>query len=85
LIIDDNPDITLTFKEGLEAENKKRENNNIFFEVFAYSDPVLALSEFKPDNYDLMLIDINMSKMSVMQGLWRLMLTQRCALCPLAS
>jgi hypothetical protein len=30
LIIDDNPDITLTFKEGLEAENKKRENNNIF-------------------------------------------------------
>ncbi len=64
LIIDDNPDITLTFKEGLEAENKKRENNNIFFEVFAYSDPVLALSEFKPDNYDLMLIDINMSKMS---------------------
>ena len=49
LIIDDNPDITLTFKKGLEAENnKKSENNNIFFEVFAYNDPILALSEFKP-------------------------------------
>ena len=65
MIIDDNPDITLTFKKGLEAENnKKSENNNIFFEVFAYSDPILALSEFKPDYYDLMLIDINMPKMS---------------------
>ena len=43
LIIDDNPDITLTFKKGLEAENnKKSENNNIFFEVFAYSDPIFV-------------------------------------------
>jgi DNA-binding response OmpR family regulator len=65
LIIDDNPDITLTFKEGLEAENnKKSENNNIFFEVFAYNDPILALSEFKPNYYDLMLIDIKMPKMN---------------------
>lgn len=64
LIIDDNPDITLTFKKGLEAENNKSENNNIFFEVFAYNDPILALSEFKPDYYDLMLIDINLPKMS---------------------
>jgi DNA-binding response OmpR family regulator len=65
LIIDDNPDITLVFKKGLEAENKKKsENNNIFFEVFAYSDPFLALSEFKPNFYDLILIDINMPKMN---------------------
>ena len=65
LIIDDNPDITLTFKKGLEAENNKTsENNNIFFEVSAYDDPILALSEFKPDYYDLMLIDINMPKMN---------------------
>jgi DNA-binding response OmpR family regulator len=65
LIIDDNPDITLVFKKGLEAENKKMsENNNIFFEVFAYSDPFLALSEFKPNFYDLILIDINMPKMN---------------------
>jgi DNA-binding response OmpR family regulator len=30
------------------------------FEVYAYNDPILALSEFKPHFYDLMLIDINM-------------------------
>jgi DNA-binding response OmpR family regulator len=65
LIIDDNPDIALTFKRGLEAENNnKSENNNIFFEVFAYNDPILALSEFKPNFYDLMLIDINMPEMN---------------------
>jgi DNA-binding response OmpR family regulator len=65
LIMDDNPDIALTFKKGLEAENnRKRYNDNIFFEVFTYNDPFLALSEFKPDFYDLMLIDINMPKMN---------------------
>ena len=65
LIIDDNPDIILTFKKGLESENnKKGQNNNIFFEVFAYNDPVLALSEFKPNLYDLMLVDINMPEMN---------------------
>ena len=30
------------------------------FEVYTYNDPILALSEFKPHFYDLMLIDINM-------------------------
>jgi DNA-binding response OmpR family regulator len=30
------------------------------FEVYTYNDPILALSEFKPYFYDLMLIDINM-------------------------
>jgi DNA-binding response OmpR family regulator len=65
LILDDDPDIVLTFKEGLEAENNKKcQNNNIFFEVFAYNDPILALSKFKPNLYDLMLIDINMPKMN---------------------
>ena len=65
LIIDDNPDITLTFKEGLEAENSKESNNdNVFFEVFTYTDPFLALSEFKPNLYDLMLVDINIPKMN---------------------
>ena len=49
----------------MEAENnRKRYNDNIFFEVFTYNDPFLALSEFKPDFYDLMLIDINMPKMN---------------------
>jgi CheY-like chemotaxis protein len=61
LILDDDPDITLTFKKGLEAENVK--SNDIFFEVNAYNDPLTALSEFKPHWYDLLLVDINMPKM----------------------
>jgi CheY-like chemotaxis protein len=65
LILDDDPDIILTFKKGLEAENnKKSQNNRIFFEVFAYNDPILALSKFKPNLYDLMLVDINMPKLN---------------------
>ena len=32
----------------------------MFFKVNSYNDPLLALSEFKPDLYDLILIDINM-------------------------
>lgn len=61
LIVDDDPDITLTFKKGLEAENEK--SSNLFFEVITYNDPINALSEFKPNLYDLLLVDINMPKM----------------------
>jgi DNA-binding response OmpR family regulator len=65
MILDDDPDITLTFKKALEAENNNvSENNDVFFDVFAFNDPILALSEFKPDYYDLMIIDINMPKMN---------------------
>jgi CheY-like chemotaxis protein len=60
LIVDDDPDITLTFKNGLEAENEK---SNIFFQVNTYNDPLIALSEFKPHFYDLLLVDVNMPKM----------------------
>jgi DNA-binding response OmpR family regulator len=63
LIVDDDPDITFTFKKGLEAENEKNGNNKVFFKVNSYNDPMLTLSEFKPDLYDLILIDINMPKM----------------------
>ena len=62
LIVDDDPDIIFTFKKGLEAENEKS-SNKVFFKVNSYDDPLLALSEFKPDLYDLILIDINMPKM----------------------
>lgn len=65
LVIDDDPDITLTFKKGLEAENNIESNNKkIFFKVYTYNDPLLALSQFKPNFYDLLLIDINMPKMN---------------------
>jgi CheY-like chemotaxis protein len=62
LIVDDEPDITLTFKQGLEAENSK-DSNKIFFDVKTYNDPFTALSEFKPHFYDLLLVDVNMPNM----------------------
>jgi CheY-like chemotaxis protein len=63
LIVDDHPDIILTFKKGLEAENEYS-SGKIFFQVYAYDDPLLALSEFKPNFYDLLLVDINMPKVN---------------------
>jgi DNA-binding response OmpR family regulator len=63
LLIDDNPDITLTFKNALEAENDKS-GNKIFLKVYTYNDTIKALEEFKPNFYDLLLIDINIPKMN---------------------
>jgi DNA-binding NtrC family response regulator len=40
LVVDDEVDITIVFKLGLEKAD---------FVVDAYTDPVLALSEYKPD------------------------------------
>jgi CheY-like chemotaxis protein len=56
LLVDDDPDITLAFKVGLEDDKS--------FEVYAYTDPLEALSSFKPHFYDLLLVDINMPKMN---------------------
>ena len=61
LIVDDNPDIVLTFKKAFEEANQIS-GKKISFHVDTYNDPLLALSEFKLDFYDLMLVDINMSK-----------------------
>jgi CheY-like chemotaxis protein len=63
LIIDDDTDIIFTFKKGLEAENSNK-NNKTFFKVYTYNDPLEALSQFKPNFYDLLLVDINMPKMN---------------------
>jgi CheY-like chemotaxis protein len=60
--VDDHPDIILTFKRGLEAENEYS-SSKIFFQVYAYDDPLLALSEFKPNFHDL-LVDVNMPKVN---------------------
>ena len=57
LVVDDDPDITLTFKVGLDNYyygGKKR------FEVYTYNDPLLVLIQFKPHFYDLLLTDIYM-------------------------
>ena len=55
LVVDDEPDINLTFKTGLEANG---------FIVDALSDPVLALSNFKPGVYDLLLLDVRMPQIN---------------------
>ena len=52
-LVDDDYDHTITFKVGLELEE---------FEVDAYNDSAIALSKFKPDYYDLLLIDVKMPK-----------------------
>jgi two-component system, OmpR family, response regulator ChvI len=55
LIVDDDPDITSAFDMVLEMNG---------FEVDAYTDPSLALSNFKPNSYGLALLDIRMPKMN---------------------
>ena len=52
LVIDDNPDIVLTLRVGLESDPT--------LQVFGFDNPVTALVEFKPNFYDLLLIDVNM-------------------------
>jgi signal transduction histidine kinase/CheY-like chemotaxis protein len=52
-LVDDDYDHTITFKMGLELAK---------FEVDAYNDSAIALSKFKPDYYDLLLIDVKMPK-----------------------
>jgi DNA-binding response OmpR family regulator len=53
-MVDDNPDITLTVKLGLEASG--------LFEVDTFNDPELAISSFKPGLYNLALLDFRMPK-----------------------
>jgi DNA-binding response OmpR family regulator len=55
LIVDDEPDVTGTFKLGLEESG---------FKVETFNDPETALSNFKPGKYDLLLLDIKMPKMN---------------------
>jgi DNA-binding response OmpR family regulator len=55
LIVDDDPDVATVFSIGLEDEG---------FEVYTYNDPLEALSNFKSNFYDLLLIDVNMPKMN---------------------
>ena len=63
LVVDDEPDIAMTLKLGLESSNDD-DNKKIKFEVYSYTNPVEALSEFKPNFYDLLLVDITMPLMN---------------------
>jgi CheY-like chemotaxis protein len=55
LVVDDEVDITTVFKLGLER---------VDFQVDVYNDPSLALLDYKPGMYDLLLLDIKMPKMN---------------------
>jgi DNA-binding response OmpR family regulator len=63
LIVDDDPDITFIFKKAFQ-EASRIGGNKTSFHVNIYNDALVALSEFKPDYYDLMLVDINMPEMN---------------------
>ena len=66
MIIDDNPDITTTFKMGIESSNNYVDHNKRI-EVYTYNDPLTALSEFESNFYDFVLIDINLPNMNGFQ------------------
>jgi CheY-like chemotaxis protein len=61
LIVDDDVDVTITFKAAIEISNN---DTNKRIEVQTSNNPVVALSEFKPNFYDLLLVDINMPHMN---------------------
>ncbi|MDQ3848601.1 MAG: response regulator [Thermoproteota archaeon] len=54
-MVDDEPDIIYSIKKVLETNG---------FAVDSYTDPILALSNFRPKLYDLILLDIKMPKMN---------------------
>jgi two-component system, OmpR family, response regulator ChvI len=56
LAVDDEPDLTLTLKLALEGTG--------LFDVDTFNDPELALSNFKPGLYALLLLDFKMPKMT---------------------
>ena len=55
LIVDDEPDITLTLRTILEQNG---------FEVVSFNNPLLALQSFKPRYYHLVILDIRMPDMN---------------------
>jgi two-component system, OmpR family, response regulator ChvI len=55
LLVDDEPDNSSIFRIALEDNG---------FDVDTFDDPTLALSAFKPDYYDLLILDIKMPKMN---------------------
>src|SRR5919197_709471 len=54
LIVDDETDVNYTFETVLEENG---------FVVDSFENPVLALNNFKPDLYDLVILDIKMPEM----------------------
>jgi len=55
LLVDDEPDLTMTFKAILQG---------VGFAVDIYENPLVALSNFRPHYYDLVILDIKMPEMN---------------------
>lgn len=55
LVVDDDPNITFTFKKILEKEG---------YQVDTYTDPTKAAASFQPALYGVALIDIRMPQMN---------------------
>lgn len=55
LIVEDEIDLLLSIKKGLTRNG---------FEVEGFDDPLEALAKFKPNTYDVLLVDIRMPKMN---------------------
>lgn len=68
LVVDDEPDIAYSIQRVLEARG---------FQVDTYVDPQRALEEFKPNFYDLIILDIRMPNMNGFQ-LYRELIKNDC-------
>jgi CheY-like chemotaxis protein len=67
IVVDDDPDLTLTFKAALDGRYYNEGDKKKRFEVCTYTDPLLLVKEFKPNFYDLLLTDIYMPNMNGFQ------------------
>lgn len=63
VILDDDRDITATFKTILESDLISKHNVALRYRVYTSNSPEQFLSDFEPGSYDLLLIDINMPGM----------------------
>ncbi len=74
LLVDDEQDFALLFKEGIEIFSD--------YNVDVYTDPLSALHYFQIDIYDLVLVDIIMPKMNGLD-LYRLLreIDKKCKVC----
>ncbi len=55
MLVDDSPDTLITLSQGLRRQD---------LSVSGFSDPQYALSEFKPDYYDMIILDLSMPSLN---------------------